>query len=266
MKKYLIRLDLEGVSGIISYEQATPGNADYAEGRRLFMGDLLAAIDGLFEGGADEIYLYDEHCSARNVFIDELPENVYYYSGKPPYSEEWRGGLDASFEGMIMLGFPSKAGSNGCLLNHSYDLNISNIDVNGISLGEIGMETAIAGEAGVPLLMVTADSEGVREARELVPEVIGVSVKESLSEYSAMCYPAKVTQRWIREGAKKAAQLEKKPDLYVIDGPITLKVDFFPGKVGEAFAQQVGPAVYEGKNVTECWVRFQEDRQALKLD
>ena len=64
MKKYLIRLDLEGVSGIISYEQATPGNADYAEGRRLFMGDLLAAIDGLFEGGADEIYLYDEHCSA----------------------------------------------------------------------------------------------------------------------------------------------------------------------------------------------------------
>ena len=152
MKKYLIRLDLEGVSGIISYEQATPGNADYAEGRRLFMGDLLAAIDGLFEGGADEIYLYDEHCSARNVFIDELPENVYYYSGKPSYSEEWRGGLDASFEGMIMLGFHSKAGSTGCLLNHSYDLNISNIDVNGISLGEIGMETAIAGEAGVPLL------------------------------------------------------------------------------------------------------------------
>ena len=167
---------------------------------------------------------------------------------------------------MIMLGFHSKAGSTGCLLNHSYDLNISNIDVNGISLGEIGMETAIAGEAGVPLLMVTADSEGVREAKELVPEVIGVSVKESLSEYSALCYPGKVTRRWIREAAKKAAGLAQKPALYVIGGPITLKVDFFPGKVADAFARQYGPAVYEGSNVTECWVRFQRDREALKLD
>ena len=53
---------------------------------------------------------------AAGVHADELPENVYYYSGKPSYSEEWRGGLDASFEGMIMLGFHSKAGSTGCLL------------------------------------------------------------------------------------------------------------------------------------------------------
>ena len=87
MKKYMVRTDIEGITGIVSYDQSVPGHAEYAEGRELFMGDLLALLQGLFEGGADEVYLYDEHCAGRNIRIDQLPPHVYTYMGKPMYRE-----------------------------------------------------------------------------------------------------------------------------------------------------------------------------------
>ncbi len=264
MKKYLIRTDIEGVSGVVSYDQSVPGRPEYQEGRRLFMGDLLAAIEGLFEGGADEIYLYDEHCAARNICMEELPEKVYAYVGKPPYTLDWAGGIDSSFEGLILLGFHSKAGNEGCLLNHSYESDIRNIDVNGLSLGEIGIEAAIAGEQGVPLLMVTADSEGVREAVELIPDVIGVTVKESLSLYGAMCYPPCTTRQWIRDAARKVAAGAKRPEPFLVDGPVTMKIDFYPGPFAEAFEKKFGQAVYKGNSVLECWVLYQKDKSSLE--
>ena len=265
MRKFMIRTDLEGVSGIVSYEQAVPGGSEYQEGRALFMGDLLAAIEGLFEGGADEIWLYDEHCTGRNIRLDELPENVFACTGKTPYTETWAGALDSTFEGLILLGFHSKADRNaGRLLNHTYDLNISNIDVNGISVGEIGMEAAIAGEMGVPLLMVTADSAGISEAVDLVPEVTGVSVKESITEFAAVCCSTSTTTRKIREAAKKAAQETKHPEPFHIKAPVTMKVDFYPGPLAQIFAKQFGEAVYTGDSVLSCFARFQKEKAAAE--
>ena len=57
MKRYMIRCDIEGVSGVVSYEQAEPGRPEFAFGQRMFMSDLLALTDGLNAGGADEIIM-----------------------------------------------------------------------------------------------------------------------------------------------------------------------------------------------------------------
>ena len=86
MKKFIVRCDMEGISGIVSYEQAEPGKSEYAIGQRYFMRDLLALVNGLNDGGAEEILIYDEHFFGRNVDIDSLPENVsvineYVFSG-----------------------------------------------------------------------------------------------------------------------------------------------------------------------------------------
>ena len=51
--KYMIRCDIEGVSGVVSYEQAEPGKPEYDLGLRMFKSDLCACIDGLLQGGAD---------------------------------------------------------------------------------------------------------------------------------------------------------------------------------------------------------------------
>ena len=258
MKKYLVRTDIEGVSGVVSYDQATPGTLEYNEGRELFMGDLLALIRGLNDGGADEIYLYDEHCYGRNIVIDRLPENVFTYAGKPPYTPDWAGGLDSSFTGIILLGFHSKADSGSNLLNHSYESDIKNIDINGLSVGEIGNETAIAGEAGVPLVLVTGDSEGIKEAKNLVPDVKGIVVKESCSEFGGMCYPTILTHKWIFEGAKEIARMQdaELPAPFSIPGPVTMKIDFFDTEFSRRYLQQYGEAVFHGETVLSCWAQY----------
>lgn len=234
MKKYMIRCDVEGVSGVVSYEQAEPGKREFDFGKKMFMADLMALIDGLNAGGADEIWIYDEHYYGRNIDLDMLPQNVFCINGKPPYMKDWAGGLDASFTGLILLGFHSKRGTENALLNHTYEPDIVNIDINGVSVGEIGMEAAIAGVYDVPLLIVTGDSEGIREAKELVPDVVGVTVKESLSEFGALCYPLDVTTKKIYDAAKAVAQ--KTPDIkpYKV-GKTKVEFKLKPGKYTEIY-------------------------------
>lgn len=223
-KKYMIRCDLEGASGVVNIDQVEPGKKEYKVGLKYFMSDLLSVINGLNESRADEIYVYDEHFYGRNVELSQLPENVSVYCGKPQYTKEWAGGLDSTFTGMIMVGLHSKAGTKNALLNHSYEDEILDINVNNISVGEIGIESLIAGEFNVPLILITADSEGVREAKRLVPSVISVSVKHSLGLNSAICYPLNVTEKLIRNATKLA--VKKSVDIKPLrtESPVELKI------------------------------------------
>ena len=258
MKKFMIRCDMEGVSGIVSYEQAEPGRSSYDEGRRMFMEDLLALIQGLQEGGADEVHIFDEHYYGRNMILPELPEGVFTYQGKPLITPDWAGGLDDSFAGMILLGFHSKRGTTDALLNHTYEPDLADLRINGLSVGEIGIEAAMAGSVGVPMVMITGDSEGIREAKELVPGVAGVSVKESLGEFSAICYPTVTTSRWIRETAKAVAEQTAYPAPLDLDGDVTLEITFFPTEFARLYTEVYGTEPIRGPRVLDCWAEYQK--------
>ena len=65
--------DIEGLTGVYHWAQTKPGNPAYDEARELLMGDLLAAVEGAHDGGADEIVVYDMHESGRNIFTDRSP-------------------------------------------------------------------------------------------------------------------------------------------------------------------------------------------------
>ena len=201
-EKYMVRCDIEGISGVVSYQQAEPGKAEYELGRRMFQSDLIALLEGLLAGGAKEIAIYDEHYYGRNIDPAWLPQGVTAICGKPPYRADWPGGLDETFDGVILLGFHSKAGTRGGLLPHSYELDIKDLRLNGVSVGEIGMEAAIAGDWGVPVLLVTGDSAGMAEAQSLLPGVEVVVVKEAISESGARCHPLSATAAWIRAAAE----------------------------------------------------------------
>ena len=257
MKKYMIRCDIEGVTGVISYEQSNPGRSEHEFGKKMFMADLLILIEGLNAGGADEIWIYDEHYFGRNMDIAVLPENVKAICGKPPYRHDWAGGLDESFAGVILMGFHPKNGA-GELLHHTYEPDIKDLILNGISVGEIGIETAIAGDWGVPLVMITADSAGVKEAEALVPGVSGVSVKESLGASGAVCFPAKLTARLIHEAAGKVVTNPPRVKPWKVVNP-ELKVVFNPGPYLNKFRELFGcgdDIVIKGKTVTACWAEY----------
>lgn len=253
----MIRCDIEGVSGVVSYEQAEPGKPEFSFGQRMFMSDLLALVEGLNAGGADEIFVYDEHYYGRNIDLDRLPENVTAICGKPPYRSDWAGGLDESFAGLILLGFHSKR-NTGELLHHSYEPDIKDLILNGVSVGEIGIEAAIAGDFNVPLMMITADSAGVAEAKELVPGVVGISVKESLSSDGGVCPSAVKTARMIREAAAGLGKNPPTAEPWRIRSP-KLKVVFNAGAYHDKFRklfQCEDSITISGATVTECWARY----------
>ncbi len=259
MKKFMIRCDMEGVSGVVSYEQSEPGKSEYDFGRRMLMSDLTALIGGLNAGGADEIWVYDEHFYGRNIDYDLFPENVFCITGKPPYLKNWAGGLDESFDGLILLGLHSKSKTPNALLNHTYEPDIVDIEINGLSVGEIGMETAIAGVYDVPLVMITADNIGVREAERLVPGVLGVSVKESISEFAALCYPLDVTRKKIYEAAKSVAENVPDTNPYLI-GEARVKFTLKPGKYAkiyrELYPMENNISVIEAENVLAAYAEY----------
>lgn len=184
-----VRCDMEGVGGVVSMAQVTPGSPEYIQGQEWFMLELLALIEGLVSaGGVQEVSIYDEHWFGRNIDIRRIPSRVRLFLGKPPYRKDWAGGLDASHDAMILHGLHAMAGT-GHVLAHTYEPDFCAIHLNGLLVGEIGVESAIAGDWGVPLGLIIADSAGVEEAQALLPGVRSVITKISHGESSAECFP-----------------------------------------------------------------------------
>jgi D-amino peptidase len=261
-KKYMIRCDMEGVTGVVSYTQVEPGLPEYAEARENFMQEILSLVAGLRKDGTEEIVIYDEHWFGRNLEIGRLPRGVTGISGKPPYREDWAGGLDETFSGMILHGLHSKAGS-GQLLHHTYEPDFAGISINGVPVGEIGVESAIAGDLGVSVLLVVADSGGAAEARDLLPGVLTVETKRSQSAFGAECLPLCQTTEIIKEVARLVA--ENPPDVVPLrfESPVEMVMDFREGPYLEALRRRAAPnmpspsrLVLKGKSVTAIWSEY----------
>jgi len=266
-KKYMVRCDIEGVTGVVSFEQAEPGKPEYEFGQRMFMCDLMALLTGLSAGRADEVVIYDEHYYGRNIDLEELLVNASAICGKQPYRADWPGGLDESFAGVILLGFHSKFGTPGGLLHHTYELDTRDLRLNGVSIGEIGMEAAVAGDYGVPVIMVTADSAGVAEAEALLPGTVGVVVKESLGETSGQCYPVAVTSERIQSAAQRVAESPPPVQPYKVGDTATLEIELNDGPYLDAVRDTLSAEmtdertlVVTGQTATAAWAAYWEEK------
>lgn len=215
-KRFLVMTDIEGVSGVTSFPQAEVSEF----GKEMLMHDLLAVLRGIEDAGCDAV-VYDMHTDGRNVDVSRI--SVPAVLGKPILPDLWRGVGD-DFDGLFMLGLHTMQHVKGACLAHSYLREYDSIHINGKLLGEIGVEAALAGERGIPLLFVSGDDLGCREAEELIPGVITCAVKKSLTEDSAICLPAEKTAEMLYEAALKAAKANVEP--YKLSSPYEIKIKF----------------------------------------
>src|SRR6266850_5573864 len=71
--KFLIVTDMEGVGGVNNAdEQLLPGQRRYDESRKLLVGEINAAIKGLFEAGAGRVVIWDGHDGSRSLSIADI--------------------------------------------------------------------------------------------------------------------------------------------------------------------------------------------------
>ena len=228
-RKFHIRCDMEGVSGVVSMAQVTPHAPEYALAREWFMAELMALVEGLRAGGATEVSIYDEHWFGRNVDLARIPKDVRVFCGKPPYRPNWAAGVDSSCTGLILHGLHSMEGT-GFTLCHTYEPDFRAINLNGTPVGEIGVEAAVAGDWGVPLAMVIADSAGCAEAKALVPGVETVATKISHSYSGAECFPLCDVVKAIRQKAIAIAKRKPATRPYKLEAPVELACSFKPGR------------------------------------
>ena len=70
--KVFISVDMEGVSGVIHWEDVGRSGKDYGLFRKLMTQEANAAVEGALAAGATEILVRDSHGSARNILPDML--------------------------------------------------------------------------------------------------------------------------------------------------------------------------------------------------
>ena len=51
--KILIAADMEGITGVVHWDQVNPNHSEYARFRKLMTADVNAAIRGAFAGGGE---------------------------------------------------------------------------------------------------------------------------------------------------------------------------------------------------------------------
>jgi D-amino peptidase len=86
-------------------------------------------------------------------------------------------------------------------------LEIRNWTFNGLSLGEAGLQAAIAGHYGVPFVFVTGDVYACEEMEQLLPGIVTVPVKVGLSRLSALQWTPAQAREEIRDGAERALKV-----------------------------------------------------------
>jgi D-amino peptidase len=120
------------------------------------------------------------------------------------------------------------AGSRDGVLNHTVSgLDWHNLWFNGTRVGETGINAALCGTWGCPVLLVTGDEATSREARDLLGEALTtVTVKQGLGHTSARMLVPSRARELIEEGAKQALSDLKAVQPYDPGKPCEIKVEY----------------------------------------
>ncbi len=174
MRIYLMT-DMEGVAGVIDFENwCEPGGRYYEIGKELLTGEVNAAIDGFFAGGATEIVVADGH-GCGGVHPHLLDARAEYLRGWP---NGWPLGLEESrYDAIAWVGQHAKAGTPLAHLAHTQGLSYIDLSINGVSIGEFGQLALCAGQLGVPAIFAAGELALTREAAALAPGIETVAVK-----------------------------------------------------------------------------------------
>jgi D-amino peptidase len=234
--KILIATDMEGITGVTTWDQVTPGHAEYARFRRLMTQDVNAAVRGAFDAGADEVIIADGHWNGSNILVEELDPRARLNTGSPsPFS--MMQGIDKSVDAVMFVGYHARNGSPNAILDHTWSSRtVANVWLNDILTGEYGLNGAVAGHFGAPVIMVSGDQTACAQVTELLGDVETSVVKEASSRFAAECLSPQVTQEAICLAAERAVQRLAEgsvPDPFVVDTPVTVTVEFFTSDMAD---------------------------------
>jgi D-amino peptidase len=227
--KVLVADDMEGISGVVNWNQVDPAHPEYARFRRIMTADVNAAIGGAFAGGADEVIVADGHGGNCNLLIEELDARARFNAGGlPPFS--MLQGIDTGVDAVMFVGYHARIGAPDAICGHTWSPSrLANLWLNGDIIGEIGMNAGLCGHFGAPVIMISGDQTACAEAVELLGPIETAVVKQAHGNMAADCLAPELAQQRIRAAAEQAMrrfQAGQSPPPWHPQAPIRIAIDF----------------------------------------
>lgn len=220
--KIYVMVDLEGISGVYARAQVLSEEPRFAEGRRYMTMDINACVEGLATAGATEIVVYDCHGGSLTAIWDQLDPRAEYIQGETSVRMPYLDGSD----GLILLGYHAMAGTPQAVLEHTMSsIGWQNFWLNGARAGELAIDAGIAGDHGVPTIMVSGCDKLCAEARALIPGVLTAQVKSALSIYGARLLPAQRAHQLITETAAQAVRKRSSVTPFRPARPVVMRLE-----------------------------------------
>ena len=242
----LISVDMEGISGVVTGGHTSSNHKEYERFRKLMTAEANAAVEGALAGGATEVVVNDSHAGMANILIEELNPAAELISGNPkPFG--MMQGIGPDVDALFFVGYHGASGTGASVLEHTCSGHLVEARLNGQSVGETGLNAALAGAYGVPVVLVTGDTAVTEEARALLGEIETVAVKEGVTRTAARCLHPEVAQEKIRQAAERALKLGVSP--FALSPPITVRVAFQRAAHADMAALIPGSVRVDGRTV-----------------
>jgi D-amino peptidase len=223
--------DMEGVSGIVKFQQTHGGDPMYEEGRRLYTEEINAAVRGAKAAGADEVVVMDCHGAGKGwTFNSLIPDQLDPDCEWVVQSEwtEYTAFLEEGCDAALFVGMHARAGSELGGMSHTVSgSDWQNLWFNDDLVGETGINAALCGQWGCPVVLVTGDDAVCAEATELLGDgLTTVAVKRATGRFSARNLPPVRARELIEDAARRALADLSAVEPYVPSRPCEIRVQY----------------------------------------
>ena len=242
--KYFISADIEGVAGILNWDETDKiKNDDYTFFREIMTKEVLAVIEGINEVDKEAyILVKDAHDSGRNIYFDRFPKNVEIIRGWEEGLYIMVQGLDDSFDGIFYVGYHSGSTSHGNPLSHTITNDRLNyIKINGKIVSEFELHSIITAHHKVPTLFLSGDLALTEIVKSINENIEVVYTKKGVGN-SVITKTPDVVCNEIKEKVIRVVK-DKDKEKYVLKNPSSFNVEISFRTFQQAYKAQFFPNV-----------------------
>jgi D-amino peptidase len=225
--KVHISVDMEGVAGVVSTDQLSPGTFEYERFRGFMTREANAAVLGAIAAGATEVVVADSHGNGENLLIEVFPaEKVQVVRGFPRHLG-MMAGIDQSFDAAVFIGYHASTNNSQGVRAHTFSsAQLTRVTLNGREVTEGAWNAAIAGQFGVPVVFVSGDEAAIEEVRGMVGPLEAFATKRPLSFHAAETVMPATSVAHIEAGVKAALGRLSTFKPYKVSMPVTVEISF----------------------------------------
>lgn len=187
--KIFVSADIEGVTGIVHWDEATRWKPDYQPFNDELMNEVKAACEGANVAGAKEILITDGHGTGRNLNFSSLPTNVKIVRSWNGHPYGMMQEIDNSFDAALMIGYHSYGSSDQNPLSHTLCDDLSFIKINGEYASEFLINAYTASLVSVPVVFVSGDMGICESINKINPNIKTVGINKGIGDSVVSIHP-----------------------------------------------------------------------------